>query len=50
MVIDRTIEAFNRFGLTTPKTEEIKAGAGQKLAIAIECYLSHEYKGVLMKK
>ncbi|MFL2800443.1 MAG: HAD family hydrolase [Paracoccaceae bacterium] len=47
MIIDGTIEAFNRCGLAPPKTEEIKAGIGQKLDIAIESYLPSEYKGVL---
>ena len=47
MIIDGTIEAFNRCGLVTPSTEEIKAGIGQKLDIAIESYLPPEYKGVI---
>ena len=47
MIIDGTIEAFNRCGLETPKPEEIKAGIGQKLDIAIKSYLPHEYRGVL---
>ena len=33
MIINGTIEAFNRCGLTTPNPEEIKAGIGQKLDV-----------------
>ena len=29
MIIDGTIEAFNQYGLATPKTIKIKAGIGQ---------------------
>ena len=47
MIIDGTIEAFNRCGLVTPKPEEIKAGIGQKLDIAIKSYLPLEHKGML---
>ena len=47
MIIDGTIEAFNRCGLATPKPEEIKAGIGQKLDIAIKSYLPLEHKGML---
>ena len=47
MIIDGTIEAFNRCGLATPKPEEIKAGIGQKLDIAIKNYLPLEHKGML---
>ena len=35
MIIDGTIEAFNRCGLATPKPEEIKAGIGQKLNVCL---------------
>ena len=47
MIIDGTIEAFNQCGLETPKTEEIKAGIGQKLDIAMGSYLPPGYKGAL---
>ena len=47
MIIDGTIEAFNRCGLAIPKPEEIKAGIGQKLDIAIKSYLPLEHKGIL---
>ena len=47
MIIDGTIEAFNRCGLETPKPKEIKAGIGQTLDIAIKSYLPHEHKGLL---
>ena len=47
MIIDGTIEAFNRSGLATPEPEEIKAGIGQKLDIAIKRYLPLEHKGIL---
>ena len=47
MIIDGTIEAFNRCGLETPMREEIKAAIGQKLDIAIESYLPLEHKGLL---
>ncbi len=47
MIIDGTIEALNRCGLATPKPEEIKAGIGQKLDIAIKSYLPLEHKGML---
>ena len=39
MIIDGTIEAFNRCGLATAEPENIKAGIGQKLDIAIKSYL-----------
>ena len=39
MIIDGTIEAFNRCGLATPEREEIRAGIGQKLHIAFKRYL-----------
>ena len=45
MIIEGTIEAFNRCGLAIPKQEEIKAGIGQKLDIAIKSYLPLEHKG-----
>ena len=47
MIIDGTIEAFNRCGLPTPKPEEIKAGIGQKLDTAIKSYLPLGHKGML---
>ena len=47
MIIDGTTEAFNRCGFATPKPEEIKAGIGQKLDIAIKSYLPLEHKGTL---
>ena len=47
MIIDGTIEAFNRCGLTTPEPEVIKAGIGQKLDIAIKNYLPVEHEGIL---
>ena len=47
MIIEGTIEAFNRSGLATPEPEEIKAGIGQKLDIAIKRYLPLEHKGIL---
>ena len=47
MIIDGTIEAFNRCGLETPKPKEIKAGIGQTLDIAIKSYLPPEHKGLL---
>ena len=47
MIIDGTIEAFNRCGLETPEPELIKAGIGQKLDIAIKSYIPLEHKGTL---
>ena len=47
MIIEGTIEAFNRCGLAIPEPEEIKAGIGQKLDIAIRSYLLLEHKGTL---
>ena len=47
MIIDGTIEAFNRCGLATPEPEEIKAGIGKKLESAIERYLPVGHKGTL---
>ena len=47
MIIDGTIEAFNRCGLATPEPEKIKSGIGQKLDIAIQSYLPVGYKGML---
>ena len=47
MIVDGTIEAFNRCGLATPKPEEIRAGIGLKLDIAIKSYLPPEHKGLL---
>ena len=47
MIIDGTIEAFNRCRLAIPEPEEIKAGIGQKLDIAIKSYLPLENKGML---
>jgi len=47
MIIDGTIEAFNRCGLATPEPERIKAGIGQKLDIAIQSYLPVRHKGLL---
>ena len=47
MIIDGTIEAFNRCGLAPPMPKKIKAGIGQKLAIAIKSYLPLEHKGKL---
>ena len=47
MIIEGTVEAFNRCGLSTPEPEEIKAGIGQKLDIAIKSYLPLEHKGIL---
>ena len=47
MIIDGTIEAFNRCGLATPEPERIKAGIGQKLDIAIQSYLPIRHKGLL---
>ena len=47
MIIDGTVEAFNRCGLATPEPEKIKAGIGQKLAIAIKSYLPVGYKRLL---
>ena len=48
MIIDGTIEAFNRCGLATPKPEVIKAGIGQKLNVAFKRYLPHEHKGLIL--
>ncbi len=45
MIIEGTIEAFNRCGLVIPGPEEIQAGIGQKLDIAIKSYLPLEHKG-----
>ena len=45
MIIDGTVEAFNRCGFAIPEREEIKAGIGQKLDIAIKSYLPLENKG-----
>ena len=45
MIIEGTIEAFNRCGLVIPEPEEIQAGIGQKLDIAIKSYLPLEHKG-----
>ena len=45
MIIEGTIEAFNRCGLAIPEPEEIKAGIGQKLDLAIKSYLPLEHKG-----
>ena len=47
MIIEGTIEAFNRCGLVIPEPEEIQAGIGQKLDIAIKSYLPLEHKGTL---
>ena len=47
MIIEGTIEAFSRCGLTIPEPEEIKAGIGQKLDIAIRSYLPLENKATL---
>ena len=47
MIIEGTIEAFKRCRLTIPEPEEIKAGIGQKLDIAIKSYLPLEHKGTL---
>ena len=47
MIIDGTIEAFNRCGLATPEREEIRAGIGQKLHIAFKRYLPLEHKGLI---
>ncbi len=47
MIIDGTIEAFNRCGLAAPEPEEIKAGIGQKLDVTIKSYLPLEHKGIL---
>ena len=47
MIIEGTIEAFNRCGLAIPEPEEIRAGIGQKLDIAIKSYLPLEHKGTL---
>ena len=44
MIIEGTIEAFNRCGLVIPGPEEIQAGIGQKLDIAIKSYLPLEHK------
>ena len=45
MIIDGTIEAFNRCGWETSEPEKINAGIGQKLDIAIKSYLPLEHKG-----
>ena len=47
MIIDGTVEAFNRSGLAAPKPEEIIAGIGQKLDVAIKSYLPFEHEGTL---
>ena len=47
MILDGTIEAFNRCGLATPEPEKIKAEIGQKLDIAIQSYLPVGHKGML---
>ena len=47
MIIAGTIEAFNRCGLAPPEPEEIKAGIGQKLDIAVKSCLPFEHKGML---
>ena len=47
MIIDGTIEAFNRCGLATPKPEVIKAGIGQKLHVAFKRYIPLEHKGLI---
>ena len=47
MIIDGTIEAFNRCGLATTEREEIRAGIGQKLHIAFKRYLPLEHKGLI---
>ena len=47
MIIDGTVEAFNRCELVAPRPEEIRAGIGQKLDIAIKSYLPPEHKGLL---
>ena len=47
MIIEGTIEAFNRCGLAIPEPKEIRAGIGQKLDIAIKSYLTLENKGAL---
>jgi phosphoglycolate phosphatase len=49
MIIEGTIEAFNRCGLSIPEPEVIKAGIGQKLDIAIKSYLPLEHKGKLVE-
>ena len=49
MIIEGTIEAFNRCGLAIPEPEKIKAGIGQKLDIAIKSYLPLEHKGKLVE-
>ena len=47
MIIDGTVEAFNRCGLATPEPEEIKAGIGQKLHVALKRYLPLEHRGLI---
>ena len=47
MIIDGTIEAFNRCGWETSEPEKIKAGIGQKLDIAIQSYLPVGHKIML---
>ena len=47
MIINGTIEAFNRCGLATPEPEKIKAGIGQKLDIAIQSHLPVAHKALL---
>ena len=47
MIIDGTIEAFNRCGPATPEPGKIKAGIRQRLDIAIQSYLPVGYKGML---
>ena len=44
MIIEGTIEAFNRCGLVILEPEEIQARIGQKLDIAIKSYLPLEHK------
>ena len=45
MIIDGTVEAFKRYGLSTPKAEKIKAWIGHKLDIAIKSYFPLEHIG-----
>ena len=47
MIIEGTIEAFNRCGLAIPEPDDIRAGIGQKLDIAIKSYLPLEHKRTL---
>ena len=47
MIIDGTVEAFNRGGLPSLQPEKIKTDIGRKLAMAIKSYLPHEQEGTL---